>query len=64
MAFILKTDRGTLSFRTVEEAEEYGRISYVSGAAPNYQILRDDKVKAHHMLKDGKVVSARIPRKS
>lgn len=57
MAYVVRTDRGTKSFETINEAEAYGRLSYVRGGTPNYQIERDDSVEADWRLVNDTLLS-------
>jgi hypothetical protein len=55
MAHLVRTERGIRAFETVEEAEEFGRLQYVNGGTPAYQITRDDRVQPTSVLRNGVV---------
>ena len=53
MAHLVRTERGVRAFETQEEAEEFGRLSYINGGTPAYQITRDDRVRPTSVLRNG-----------
>ena len=55
MAYSVKTERGIRIFETEREAEEFGRLSYINGGTPAYQIIRDDNIKPTSILRNGVV---------
>lgn len=55
MAYSVRTERGVRIFETQQEAEEFGRLSYINGGTPAYKIDRDDNVKPTSILRNGVV---------
>ena len=63
MAYSVKTERGIRIFETAREAEEFGRLSYINGGTPAYQITRDDNIKPTSILRNGVVYPYQDKRK-
>jgi hypothetical protein len=63
MAYSVRTERGIRIFETAQEAEEFGRLSYINGGTPAYQIIRDDNIKPTSVLRGGVVYAYHDKRK-